>query len=36
MGQKVSTKGLRIGINKGWDSTWYAKTYPALIKKDTI
>lgn len=24
MGQKVSPIGLRIGINKGWDSTWYA------------
>lgn len=36
MGQKVSPKGLRIGINKGWDSTWYAdKTLvPALIKED--
>lgn len=25
MGQKVSPIGLRIGINKGWDSTWYAE-----------
>ena len=24
MGQKVSPIGLRLGINKGWDSTWYA------------
>ncbi len=24
MGQKVSPIGLRIGINKPWDSTWYA------------
>ena len=23
MGQKVSPNGLRIGINKGWDSLWY-------------
>lgn len=25
MGQKVSPIGLRIGINKTWDSRWYAK-----------
>ena len=25
MGQKVSPVGLRIGINKGWESNWYAK-----------
>ena len=24
MGQKVSPIGLRIGINKTWESTWYA------------
>lgn len=24
MGQKVSPIGMRIGINKPWDSTWYA------------
>ena len=24
MGQKVSPIGLRVGINKPWDSTWYA------------
>ena len=23
MGQKVSPNGLRIGINKGWNSLWY-------------
>lgn len=36
MGQKVSPKGLRIGINKNWDSNWYAdpKDVPALIKED--
>lgn len=36
MGQKVSPKGLRIGINKNWDSSWYAdsKDVPALIKED--
>ena len=25
MGQKVSPLGLRIGINKGWESNWYAE-----------
>lgn len=25
MGQKVSPIGLRVGINKGWESTWYAE-----------
>ena len=25
MGQKVSPIGLRIGINKTWESRWYAK-----------
>jgi len=25
MGQKVNPVGLRIGINRGWDSIWYAK-----------
>ena len=24
MGQKVSPIGLRIGVNKGWESSWYA------------
>jgi small subunit ribosomal protein S3 len=24
MGQKVSPHGLRVGVIKGWDSTWYA------------
>ena len=24
MGQKVSPIGLRIGVNKSWDSTWFA------------
>lgn len=24
MGQKVSPVGLRIGVNKGWESSWYA------------
>ena len=25
MGQKINTIGLRLGINRGWDSTWFAK-----------
>lgn len=24
MGQKVSPVGLRVGINRNWDSRWYA------------
>ena len=24
MGQKVNPIGLRLGINRGWDSVWYA------------
>ncbi len=36
MGQKVSPVGLRIGINKDWNSTWYAdkKTFAANLKED--
>ena len=30
MGQKVNPHGLRVGIIKDWDSTWYAD------KKDTL
>ncbi len=25
MGQKVNPVGLRVGINRGWDSVWFAK-----------
>ncbi len=25
MGQKINPVGLRLGINRGWDSLWYAK-----------
>ena len=25
MGQKINPIGLRLGINRGWDSVWYAK-----------
>ena len=36
MGQKVSPVGLRIGINKGWESNWYAegKDIAKNIEKD--
>ena len=36
MGQKVSPVGLRIGINKDWNATWYAdkKTFAANLKED--
>ncbi len=36
MGQKVNPIGLRVGINKDWDSTWYAdkQTFAANLKED--
>lgn len=36
MGQKVSPHGLRVGINKDWDSRWFAdkKEFAANIKQD--
>lgn len=35
MGQKVSPVGLRIGINKSWESNWYAdKDYAKLLHED--
>ncbi len=36
MGQKVSPVGLRIGINKGWESNWYAdnKNFAKFLKND--
>ncbi|MBC8388722.1 MAG: 30S ribosomal protein S3 [Actinobacteria bacterium] len=37
MGQKVSPIGLRIGINKGWQSRWFAeKDYARLLREDII
>ena len=37
MGQKVSPIGLRIGINKGWESKWYAsnKDIAKYLNNDT-
>ncbi|MGM0367581.1 MAG: 30S ribosomal protein S3 [Actinomycetota bacterium] len=35
MGQKINPNGLRIGINKGWKSRWFAtKDYPKLLAED--
>lgn len=35
MGQKVNPNGFRIGVNKTWDSRWYAdRDYPELLHAD--
>ena len=35
MGQKINPIGLRVGINRTWDSRWYAgKNYADLLHKD--
>jgi len=35
VGQKVNPIGLRLGINRTWDSTWYAdKKYAELLHED--
>ena len=35
MGQKVNPIGLRLGINRTWDSRWYAdRGYATLLKQD--
>ena len=35
MGQKVSPIGMRLGINRTWDSRWYADSdYGALLQED--
>ncbi len=36
MGQKVSPIGLRIGVNKSWESNWYAdkKTFATFLDRD--
>ncbi len=35
MGQKVSPVGLRVGINKDWDSKWFAtKDYATYLHED--
>ncbi|MBT5497160.1 MAG: 30S ribosomal protein S3, partial [Alphaproteobacteria bacterium] len=35
MGQKVNPIGFRLGINRTWDSRWYAgKEYGSLLHED--
>ena len=36
MGQKVNPIGLRLGINRTWDSRWFAKKaeYGRLLHQD--
>ena len=36
MGQKVNPIGLRLGINRTWDSRWYAdaEDYGRLVHED--
>ena len=36
MGQKVNPIGLRLGINRNWESRWFPKfeTMPANISED--
>lgn len=36
MGQKVNPHGLRVGINAGWSSQWFAdkKSFAAFLKED--
>ena len=36
MGQKVNPHGLRVGVNKDWDSHWFVdkKEFSANIKED--
>ena len=38
MGQKVNPHGMRVGINKGWESVWYAdkKDFGVFLKEDDI
>lgn len=37
MGQKVNPNGLRIGINKSWQSRWFSsRDYARLLKEDII
>ena len=38
MGQKVNPIGLRLGVNRTWDSRWYAnkKEYGKLLQEDIL
>ena len=31
MGQKVNPSGLRLGINRTWDSRWYSDEYYSIF-----
>ena len=37
MGQKVNPNGFRIGVNKTWNSTWYAdkKDFAKFLVEDS-
>lgn len=37
MGQKVNVHGIRVGINKDWDTKWFAdkKTFAVNLKQDS-
>ena len=35
MGQKVNPSGLRLGINRTWDSKWYSESkYGTFLEND--
>jgi len=35
MGQKVNPIGFRVGINRGWESVWYAdKNFGSMLRQD--
>jgi small subunit ribosomal protein S3 len=37
VGQKVNPIGMRLGINRTWDSRWFAeKDYAALLREDIV
>ncbi len=37
MGQKVNPIGMRLGVNRTWDSLWFAeKDYAALLREDIV
>ena len=37
MGQKVNPIGLRLGINRGWDSVWFdEKKFSDRINEDIL
>ena len=37
MGQKANAIGLRLGVNKSWESRWFAeKNYAKLLQEDLM